>query len=714
MIDRQTVDQIIQAANIVEVVSDFVNLHRRGANYVGLCPFHNEKTPSFYVTPSKGFCHCFGCGKGGTPVNFIMEHEQISYYEALKYLAKKYHIEIHERELTPAELEAQSEREGMLVVNEFARDFFEEQLHNTSEGRDIGLAYFRERGFTDATISKFHLGYSPQNRSALYDAAVSKGYNKQLLFDVGLAINDNHGGGFDRFRDRVIFPIYNVAGKVVGFGGRIMKKVKNTGKYLNSPDSTIYSKKHELYGLFQAKHSIIKHEKCFLVEGYTDVISMHQAGIENVVASSGTSLTTEQTRLIHRFTENVTILYDGDSAGIHASLRGINMLLAEGLNIKVLLLPDGEDPDSFARSHSATEFINFINDNESDFIRFKMQILLKDANNDIAKMKDVITDIEETIAVIPSAVLRSLYAKECSNTMQIAEDVLLADISSIREKNKIKEQTRNINQNTPAAPQGDETQRQPTTRPAKPQSKKSTVPEERDVIRYVVKFGMMLMGEAQFDDGETSTPRVIEYVQNELACDNMEFSDGLFTKIFKASVSRTPAFYDDFNNYISQLNEQGEKAFTRLTSYLAGKYDMDSDTIIETERKLQSSINAKKDRRMRNFTKLYLERALCNDPDDDIRTLANEIANDEQPLSKIHTQSATIVPEEDKLNSLVPKAINVWKYAVTQREIAELQKQLKSTTDTAETMSILQQIQRRTEFAADLSKLIGERVVNPI
>ncbi len=725
MIDRHTVDQIIQAANIVEVVSDFVNLHRRGANYVGLCPFHNEKTPSFYVTPSKGFCHCFGCGKGGTPVNFIMEHEQISYYEALKYLAKKYHIEIHERELTPAEIEAQSEREGMLVVNEFARTFFEDQLHNTPEGRDVGLAYFRERGFTDETIKKFHLGYSPQNRSALYDAAVEKGYSKNLLFGVGLSINDNHGGGFDRFRDRVIFPVYNVAGKVVAFGGRIMRQVKNTGKYLNSPESVIYSKKHELYGLFHAKHAIIKQAKCFLVEGYTDVISMHQAGIENVVASSGTSLTTEQTRLIHRFTENVTILYDGDSAGIHASLRGINMLLAEGLNIKVLLLPDGEDPDSFARSHSATEFINFINQNETDFIRFKMQILLKDANNDITKMKDVITDIEETIAVIPSAVLRSLYARECSNTMQIAEEVLLADISSIREKNKVKEQTRKANQNQAAAnaAAGDTqaaTERQPAQQvPAErvnhpTPSANPLYQHEWNIVRYVVKFGMMLMGEANFDDGVTHTPRVIEYIQDDLRADGLTFSSQLLAKMFNAAVNCIPAFYDDFNDYISTLNEQGAEAFRRLTTYLACKYDMDSDKINDTEQKLQNAINAKNERRMKSYTRLYLERVLCNDPDDEIRALANEMANDEQPLSKIHTQTATIVPEEDKLNTLVPKAINVWKYAVIKSQISNLQQELKSATDTAMVMQLMQQIKDLTDFAANLSKLIGERVVNPL
>lgn len=724
MIDRQTVDQIIQAANIVDVVSDFVSLHRRGANYVGLCPFHNEKTPSFYVTPSKGYCHCFGCGKGGSPVNFIMEHEQISYYEALKYLAKKYHIEIHERELSTAEIEAQSEREGMLVLNEFARQFFESQLHETSEGRDIGISYFRERGFTDETINKFHLGYSPQNRSALYDQAIAKGYRQKLLFDIGLAINDNHGGGFDRFRDRVIFPIYNIAGKVVGFGGRIMKKVKNTGKYLNSPDSIIYSKKRELYGLFQAKHAIIKQGKCFLVEGYTDVISMHQAGIENVVASSGTSLTTEQTVLIHRFTNNVTILYDGDSAGIHASLRGINMLLAEGLNIKVLLLPDGEDPDSFARSHSASEFINFINQNETDFIRFQMEILLKDANNDITKKKEVITTMEETISVIPSAVLRSLYVKECSNTLDIAENILFDDISKLREENQIKEYNRKQNQASSAlTPQQaggmnmpERIENAPTNIDILPKPKKTKGPlyqQEKEAIRYVIKFGMSVMGDVTYDDGNTYTLRVVEYINKELSADGFTFTDPAFARIFEVAVNTVDEFYNDLNSYITYLNELGDKVFNRVISILSKRADFEIDKIEETEKNLLNKISERNTRRINEYSKLYLEQKLCNDPDDTIRSVANKMANDEQPLSKIHTQSAVIVTEESRLDSLVPKSLNVWKYAAIQQQISELQQNLK-TAQPNEIMGIMVQIKEYNEFASNLSKLIGERVVNPL
>lgn len=428
MIDRETVDRILDTADIVEVVSDFVSLRRRGANFIGLCPFHDEKTPSFSVSPAKQFCHCFGCGKGGSPVGFIMEHEQMSYPEALRYLAKKYHIEIHEKELTSEEKAAQTERESMLVLNEFASQYFEDQLLNTQEGRDIGLSYFYERGFNDDTIKKFHLGYSPENSKAFYTAAVAKGYNKKFLFDTGLCIDDRRGGGFDRFHGRVMFPIMNIAGKVIAFGGRTLKKTKEVAKYFNSPESTVYVKNRELYGLFQAKRAIVKEEKCFLVEGYTDVISMHQAGIENVVASSGTSLTEGQIRAIHRFTDNVTVLYDGDSAGIHASLRGIDMLLAEGLSIKVLLLPDGEDPDSYARTHSASEFKQYINVNETDFISFKTKILLEGTERDPIKRAAVIGDVVKSISVIPDAIARSVYARECSIQLGISEDVLLREI----------------------------------------------------------------------------------------------------------------------------------------------------------------------------------------------------------------------------------------------------------------------------------------------
>lgn len=436
MIDKDTVDRILDTADIVDVVSDFVSLRRRGANFIGLCPFHDEKTPSFSVSPAKQFCHCFGCGKGGSPVGFIMEHEQMSYVEALRYLANKYHIEIHERELSSEEKAAQSDRESMLVINDYAAQYFEDQLHNTEEGKRIGLSYFYERGFNEETIKKFRLGYSPENSKSFYTAATGQGYNKKFLFETGLCIDDRRGGGFDRFHGRVMFPVMNIAGKIIAFGGRTLKTTKEVAKYFNSPESAVYVKNRELYGLFQSKRSIVKEDKCFLVEGYTDVISMHQAGIENVVASSGTSLTEGQIRAIHRFTKNVTVLYDGDSAGIHASLRGIDMLLAEGLSIKVLLLPDGEDPDSFARSHSASELKQYIADNETDFISFKTKILLEGTDRDPIKRAAVIGDVVRSISVIPDAIARSVYAKETSLQLGISEDVLLREIQKNMLRNK--------------------------------------------------------------------------------------------------------------------------------------------------------------------------------------------------------------------------------------------------------------------------------------
>ena len=407
MIDRRTVDKILDAADIVDVVSDFVHLRKRGANYIGLCPFHNEKTPSFSVSRAKGICKCFSCGKGGSPVNFIMEHEQMSYYEALKYLAKKYNIEVVEKELTDKEKQEQSERENLLATNEFAMMQFEKNLFETNDGRNIGLSYFYERGFNDDIIKKFHLGYSMEANDALCNTIKKNGYNIQNAIHTGLCIQ-NGERIYDRFKGRVMFPVLNISGKVIAFGGRTLHPERDKAKYVNSPESIIYKKSNELYGLYQAKKAITKNDKCFLVEGYTDVLSMHQAGIENVVASSGTSLTEGQIRMIHRFTNDITVLYDGDSAGIRASLRGIDMLLSEGLNVKVLLLPDGDDPDSFAKKHNATEFQEFIAKNETDFIIFKTTILLQGLEDDPFKKAEAINDIIKSISVIPNIILRNI------------------------------------------------------------------------------------------------------------------------------------------------------------------------------------------------------------------------------------------------------------------------------------------------------------------
>ena len=423
MIDQATIDRIMDAAQIYDVVSDFVTLRKRGVNYVGLCPFHDDKTPSFYVSPAKGLCKCFACGKGGNAVHFIMEHEQLTYPEALRFLAKKYGIEIKERELTGEEKAAQSERESLFVVNQWANDYFRRTLRQTEEGRNIGMAYFRSRGFRDDIIEKFQLGYCTESHDAMAREALSKGYKKEYLVKTGLCYETDDHRLRDRFWGRVIFPVHTLSGKVVAFGGRVLaaatKGVKV--KYVNSPESEIYHKSNELYGMYQAKQAIVKQDRCYLVEGYTDVISMHQSGVKNVVASSGTALTTQQIKMIHRFTNNLTVLYDGDAAGIKASLRGIDMLLEEGMNIKVCLLPDGDDPDSYARKHNSTEFQDFIKEHETDFIRFKTNLLMEDAGQDPIRRAELISNIVQSISVIPEAIVRDVYIKECAQLLHVED-----------------------------------------------------------------------------------------------------------------------------------------------------------------------------------------------------------------------------------------------------------------------------------------------------
>ena len=441
MIPRETIDRIFSAAKIEDVVGDYVSLRKRGANLIGLCPFHNEKTGSFTVSPSKGIYKCFGCGVSGNAVGFIMEIEQCSFVEALRQLGKKYHIEIEERELTPEEQQRQDDRESMFVVNDFANKWFQQQLWDTQEGQAIGLSYFRERGLRDDIIRKFQLGYSPEKGNPLVKALKAKGFKEEFTTNnvdtrigVGVIGKTEDGRLYDRFHDRVIFPIFTVSGKPVAFAGRILKKNDKVGKYVNSPDSIIYSKTNELYGLFQAKQAIARADRCYLVEGQMDVISMHQSGIENVVASGGTALTKPQIWLIKRFTSNITVLYDGDAAGIHAALRGIDMFLEAGFNVKVVLLPDGEDPDSYAQSHDSTEFIRYIEEHQTDFIRFKSSLLSKDAGDDPFKRATLIKDITSSIAIIPDMITRQVYIKDCAERLNMSEKVLTVEVMKLRRK----------------------------------------------------------------------------------------------------------------------------------------------------------------------------------------------------------------------------------------------------------------------------------------
>ena len=432
MIDGQTKQRIIDAANILEVVQDFVSLRRSGVSYVGLCPFHSDRKPSFYVSPSKNVCKCFSCGEGGSPVHFIMKHEQLSYNEALRYLAKKYHIEIVEREETDEEKKAASERQSLFILNDYAQKFFVDQLHNTDDGRNIGLSYFRERGLRPDIIEKFELGYAPELRDIFTKQALTVGYPIERLTAVGLSIQYEDKPPHDRFRGRVIFPVRNLSGQYVAFGGRIMGKADKTAKYINSPESLIYSKSRELYGLYQAKQAISKANKCYLVEGYTDVISMHQSGVENVVASSGTALTVQQIRLIRRFTERVTVLYDGDNAGIKAALRGIDLLLEEGLDIKVVLLPEGEDPDSYAQKHSRQELLDFLDAEETDFIHFKIRLYQSEMQRDPIRRAELIKDVLRTIALIPDTIRRTVLIQSSAALLNMDEALLKSEVAKFR------------------------------------------------------------------------------------------------------------------------------------------------------------------------------------------------------------------------------------------------------------------------------------------
>lgn len=521
MIDVNTIDRIIEAAQIEQVVSDYVTLRKRGVNLIGLCPFHNEKTPSFTVSPAKGICKCFGCGKGGNAVNFIMEIEQLNYYEALKHLAKKYNIEVVEKEMTAEQLATQNDRESMLVVNAYAQKYFSTLLHEHIDGKSIGLSYFKERGFNEAVIKKFQLGYSLDQRDAFTQEALKQGFKKEYLVKTGLTLESDTGNSLsDRFRGRVLFPVHSISGKIVAFGGRILKKDDKMAKYLNSPESEVYHKSNELYGIFFAKQAIVKNDRCFLVEGYTDVISMHQSGIENVVASSGTSLTQGQIKLIHRFTPNITVIYDGDAAGIKASIRGIDMLLEEGMNVKVVLLPEGEDPDSFAKKQNASDFIAYIEQNSLDFIRFKTKLLLEDAGNDPIKRAHLIADIVRSISVIPDNIIRSVYIKECSILMSIDENILYNEINKLkrdaREKElglAYKEKKHFPQENIPIN--------------ATQVVENNFDQQELNLLRYVVRYGELNLFPKKTEATTENNPTVIAYICNELEADELSLYNPL-------------------------------------------------------------------------------------------------------------------------------------------------------------------------------------------
>lgn len=701
MIDQPTIDRILDAANIVDVVSEFVTLRKRGVNYVGLCPFHDDKSPSFYVSPAKNICKCFACGEGGTAVHFIMKHEQIGYFDALRFLAKKYNIEIAERELSDEEKRVRSDRESMFIVNAWAQQYFSQMLHEHVEGKTVGMRYFIERGFREDTIRKFQLGYSLDQRDALYQQALRKGYKKEYLEKTGLVIAYENGNVNDRFRGRVIFPVHSLSGKVVAFGGRVLKKDEKTAKYVNSPESPIYHKSNELYGIYFAKQAIVKADRCYLVEGYTDVISMHQSGVENVVASSGTALTHGQIRLIHRFTNNITVLYDGDAAGIKAAIRGIDLLLDEGMNVKVVLLPDGEDPDSFARSHSATEFTEFIRQHETDFIRFKTKLLLADAGNDPVKRAALIGDIIRTIAIVPDDITRTIYIRECSAMMEIDEQVVLNQVNKQRlSKNEQKPSVPVTNRSTTeilppdysiaepsgqmqevpvatAEPVSDQlppdfppppeeefsgSNEMPEIPPSAPVEETQVMTRQRSpyeafeiaLLRYVVRYGERVLYD--YVDEETKeriVMRVAEFIRDDLERDDLSF----YTPIFKQMLDEA-------------ANRCGEETF------IAHRY-------------------------------------FLSHPDPLVSRVAANLMSEKYQLSKYHFKFREVEQEEDKLDQLVVRDLFAFKEAYIMCQLKEKQEQLKqlSSADPEQIMTVMKEIAQLNEIKKVLSKELGERII---
>ena len=677
MIPQETVQKILDTAQIFDVVSEFVSLRRRGQNYVGLCPFHNEKTPSFSVSPSRNICHCFSCGKGGSPAGFLMEHEQMTYPEALRWLARKYNIEIQERELTPEEQAAQTAREGMLQVNDWARKTWENDLWNTEEGRNYGVTYFMgHRKLQEATIKRFHLGYSLKDKFEFYTRALSAGHKLDYILSTGLCYGDPGQRPVNRFRGRAIFPYLNLSGQVVAFGGRILDKVDHAAmKYVNSPESEIYHKSNMLYGIYEAKQSIAKRDKVFLVEGYFDVITMAQAGIENVVASSGTSLTSGQIQMIARFTHNITVLYDGDSAGIRASLRGIDMLLLEGMNVKVLLLPDGEDPDSFARSHSATELEEYIRQHEQDFIRFKTNLLMKDTENDPLKKSQVIQNILQSIALIPDSITSAVYIRETSQQVHLSEQQLTDYLNKLREKNYAAELRRQEAEQRRAeaqaaleakrAEEGTSADSIPTEAPLSAESelpalnpepaRKTAVPNritdqyERNLLRYIVRNGgqtFLLKYNDETGALQSEEWRVIDFIGNELISGDItyEFRHPVYARMFQMALDAT---------------EDQQKPFNGIAFFV-------------------------------------------NQPDPEISQTALKLADDRY-------EGLSFVDNIEDMSFLVPRAIMELKCAVVREQINQLQDALRQ--PGADFRTIMTEYNNLTALKKKFDKIIGERIV---
>lgn len=674
MIDRATIQRVMDATDIVDVVSEFVTLKKAGANYKGLCPFHNERTPSFSISPARQMYKCFSCGKGGNAVHFLMELEHMTYPEAIKWLGRKYGIEIKEKELTNEEKLQQNERESMFALNEWACKYFEKTLHDTVDGVAIGMAYYRSRGFRDDIIRKFSLGYSLEQRDALAQAALSHGFKKEYLLKTGLCFETEDKQIFDRYRGRVIFPVHSVSGRVVAFGGRVLntEKQKNVGKYVNSPESDIYSKSHELYGLYQAKSAIVKHERCFLVEGYTDVISMHQSGIENVVASSGTSLTEGQIRLLHRFTNDITVLYDGDAAGIKASLRGIDMLLAEGLNIKVLLLPDGDDPDSFARKHKTEEFQKYIDTHQVDFIKFKIDLLMSDAQSDPLKRAELVTNVVKSISVIPNEVVRQMYIHECATSLSVSEELIVNEINKQHRAKLQAERKKNEGNATDDAQAADEAAAMAADEERMQQLMlgETELAEERMLVALIVRYGDMPMDvvDAAEDVAEADAEKaanqtevsnaalqqisVAHYIDTDLQADGLTLHNAVYKQVLSEA--------------LAHVDEQGWKA---LPYFL-------------------------------------------NHPDPRISKLAADVGQDDFVLSS--KQRDLYIEEQYRLDNVVPRILHDYKHAIVKEQLKHLLTELRNPqlmNAPEKAKQLMRQYMEISQIERELAKLLGDRVV---
>lgn len=729
-IDNATVQRILDAADIVEVVSDFVTLKKRGANYVGLCPFHNDRSPSFYVSKAKGMCKCFSCGEGGSPVSFIMKLEQMSFTEALRYLAKKYNIEVEEREMTDEERRAESARENMLALNDFVMRYFEKNLHDTQEGRDIGLSYFRYRGISDAMIERFHLGYALEGRDELFNAAVARGYSEEYLFSTGVCTRTDDGRVYDRFRGRVIYPILSLSGKVVAFGGRTLSKEKKIAKYVNSPESDIYMKRRELYGLYQAKQAISKAQRCIIVEGYMDVISMHQAGVCNVVASSGTALTVEQVRLIKRFTNNVTLIYDSDAAGIKASLRGIELLLQDGMNIKVLLLPPGDDPDSFAQNHSSTEVEQYISEHETDFISFMARVLMEGAADDPTRRATVITRLVKTIALIPDEITRSVYVQECSRILFMDEDILRREVgkyyNEFRLKSREERQREEAFTSSPAdSPAVDATnvaagasQSQLQAAPASSGSDTGYVKflrtYELAILRLIVKYGNYAFAEGIDDEGNTVPMTVLEYIESDLMADDIHFLNADLGHLFDVALRLSRETWDsDLERRRAELEMKRQQDFAAGVEAIRLKAT-DVGSISAMEKNLQERVDTAYAKGLEEFAATYISRLMCSSPDDVVRNLATDLVVDRHILSKVHTKYAKVDTEQDLLGELVPRALHELKDAILWTRLTDARRRMAAcAADYDSAIALMREIQEIESARSELAKLIGDRVIAP-